>query len=82
MIGFRRVIKRIMARITLETRRVTKARQDRNREFITCLACVSAIGKKIPPVLIYPGISGDLWSSWVQDVTPEDEVHFAVSENG
>jgi hypothetical protein len=74
MIGFVRTLKRIMARNALESGRVTKARQDGNREFISCLACVNALGKKIPLVLIYPGTSGDLWSSWVQDVTPEDDV--------
>ena len=81
MIGFGRTMKRIMTRIALETGRVTKARQDGSREFITCLACVSAIEKKIPPILIYLSTSEDLWSSWVQDVTLEDEVHFAVSDN-
>jgi hypothetical protein len=60
MISFRRAIKRIMARIVLETRRVRKARQDRNREFITCLVYVSVIRKKILPVLMYLGKTGDL----------------------
>jgi hypothetical protein len=82
MMGFARTLKRIMTRSALESGRVTKSRQDGNREFISCLACVNALGKKIPPVLIYPGTSGDLWSSWVQDVTPEDDVFFTTSSNG
>jgi DDE superfamily endonuclease len=82
MIGFARTLKRIMTRAALESGRITKSRQDGNREFISCLACVNALGKKIPPVLIYPGTSGDLWNTWVQDVTPEDEVFFTTSSNG
>lgn len=82
MIGIARSMKRIMSRTALQEGRITKARQDGNREFITCLACVNALGRKIPPVLIYPGTSGDLWSSWVQDVDSEDEVFFGVTANG
>ena len=60
IIGFGRIIKRIITRLALESGRVTKARQDRCREFISCLAYISAIRKKISPVLIYPSISRDL----------------------
>ena len=35
--------------------RVRQAIQDGNREFISLLACVSTIGKKIPTTLLYKG---------------------------
>lgn len=82
MIGFARTMKRIMSKESLEEGRNTKNRQDGSREFITCLACINALGKKIPPVLIYPGTSGDLWSSWTQDVDEEDEIFFTTTLNG
>jgi hypothetical protein len=66
----------------LQSSRVTKNKQDGNREFISLLACVSAIGKAIPPLLIYKGASGDLQSSWVEDVTEDSETYFATTENG
>lgn len=61
--------------------RVTKNKQDGSREFISLLACISAIGKAIPPLLIYKGASGDLQSSWVKDVTVDSGIYFALSEN-
>jgi hypothetical protein len=66
----------------LQSGRVTKNKQDGNCEFISLLACVSAIGKAIPPLLIYKGASGDLRSSWVEDVTEDSETYFAATENG
>lgn len=71
-----------MTREAYDSGRVKKSRQDSNREFITLLACISAIGKAIPPVLIYAGKSKDLWTTWMQDVNAEDGVHFGVSTNG
>ena len=62
--------------------RVTKRKGHGNREFISCLACVSAIGKWIPPVLVYKGLSNDLRDTWVKDVERDAGVHFASTENG
>jgi hypothetical protein len=75
-------MKRIMTLAALKSGRVTKARQDGNREFISCLACISAVGRWIPPLLVYPGASNDLRASWVNDVTSESAAHFTVSPNG
>ena len=80
--GFGRTMKRIMTLEALRRGRVTKSKQDGSREFISCLACVSAIGKAIPPVLIYKGASNDLQDTWVEDVIPESGVYFASTENG
>ncbi|PMD31228.1 DDE-domain-containing protein [Hyaloscypha variabilis F] len=82
MIGFGRSLKRIITAAALSSGRVTKARQDGSREFISCLACISAIGRWIPPALIYKGESGHLMSTWVDDVTTESKAHFTVSHNG
>ena len=82
LIGFTKALKRIISREVFESSRVTKTRQDGNREFISCLACVSAVGKAIPPVLIYTGKSGDLQTTWMEEVTDESGVHFSISTNG
>jgi hypothetical protein len=66
----------------LKSGRVTKARQDGSREFISLLACISATGRAIPPLLVYPGASQELRASWVEDVTKDSGVHFIVSPSG
>jgi len=80
--GFGRSLKRIMTREALESGWTTKARQDGNREFISILACISAIRRWIPPLLIYKGDSGDLTDTWVDEVTRESGAHFTTSHNG
>ena len=81
LIGFGRAMKRIMTLSAYQSGRVTKRKQDGNREFITCLACVSAIGKSILPVLVYKGLSNDLRDTWVKDVKADAGVHFASTTN-
>jgi hypothetical protein len=73
---------RIMTLEAYKSGRVTKRKGDGNREFITCLAYVSAIGKWIPPVLVYKGVSNDLRDTWVKDVQKDAGVHFASTANG
>jgi hypothetical protein len=75
-------MKRIMTLSAYKSRRVTKRKHDGNREFISCLVCILAIGKWIPPVLVYKGLSGDLRDTWVKDVQRDAGVHFASTENG
>jgi hypothetical protein len=70
-----------MTKAALVSGQVTKSKQDGNREFISILACISAIGKWIPPLLIYKGESGDLISTWVDEVTINSKAHFTVSYN-
>jgi len=80
--GFGRSLKRIMSRATLKSGHITKSKQDGSREFISILACISAIGKWIPPLLIYKGESRDLMSTWVDEVTTDSQAHFTISSNG
>jgi hypothetical protein len=80
--GQGRTMKRIMTQEALKSGRVTKSKQDGSREFISVLACISAIGKWIPPLLIYKGDSGDLMSTWVDEVSTDSQAHFTVSSNG
>jgi hypothetical protein len=75
-------MKRIMTLAALKSGRVTKSRQDGSREFISVLACISATGRAIPPLLVYPGASQDLRASWVEDITADSGVHFTKSSNG
>jgi hypothetical protein len=80
--GFLIGLKRIVAANSIKDGRILGVTQDGSREFITLLACISAIGKALPPALIYKGASHDLQSSWVEDVKEEDEVYFASTESG
>jgi hypothetical protein len=62
--------------------RVRQAAHDGNREFISLLACVSALGKAIPATLIYKGESNDLQDTWVEDLEDSDDFFFGASSNG
>jgi hypothetical protein len=75
-------MRRIMSREAYEQGRCRQSAQDGSREFITLLACVSALGKTIPPTLLYKGRSGDLQSTWVEDLGAEDDLFFGATENG
>jgi hypothetical protein len=68
IIGMAAVTKRIMSKKPYETGRITGVSQDNNREFISLLACVSAVGVTLPPALLYQGESGDPQDSWLQDL--------------
>jgi hypothetical protein len=82
IIGIAAVTKRIMSKKAHETGRITSASQDGNREFISLLACVSAIGVALPPALLYKGELGDLQDGWLQDLQAEEHAYFGVSSNG
>ena len=56
--------------------------QDGNREFITLVACISALGNSIALTLLYKGKCKDLQDSWVQDLRNENDVFFGATENG
>ena len=58
--GFGRSVKRITTRAAVEPSRVTKSKQERSREFISILACISAVSKWVLLLLIYKGESDDL----------------------
>jgi hypothetical protein len=60
LIGIMRVIKRIMSKEAYKSGRVTQAAHNRNREFITCLACISVISKRVPVTLLYTSRLFDL----------------------
>jgi hypothetical protein len=45
LIRYKRSLKRIITRAALESGRIIKAKQDGSREFISILACISAIRK-------------------------------------
>jgi hypothetical protein len=60
LIGICRALKRIMTKAAYKSGRVGKAAQDGSREFISLLACVSAISQRLPAALIYKGEGHDL----------------------
>ena len=53
-----------------------------NCEFITLIACISASGITIPPVLLYKGALRDLQDIWVEDLEEKDSFYFGSTENG
>jgi hypothetical protein len=71
-----------MTLLAYKSGRVTKRKHNGNREFISCLVYISAVGKWIPPVLVYKGLSGDLRDTWVKDIHKDAGVYFAATENG
>jgi hypothetical protein len=75
-------MKRIMSKEAYKSGRVKQAAHDGNREFITCLACVSAIGKRVPATLLYTSESFDLRNTWVQNLEEQDDFYFGASSNG
>lgn len=82
LIGLLGTLKRIISLQAYKSGRVRQAAQDRNREFTSLLACVSAIGKKIPATLLYKGESHDLQGTWVEDLEDSDDFFFGASSNG
>jgi hypothetical protein len=71
-----------MSKEAFDSGRVRQAVQDGSCEFISLLACVSAVGKRLPPALIYKGESSDLQDSWVEDLQIGDEAYFGSSSTG
>jgi hypothetical protein len=82
LIGLAHALKRIMTQEAYDQFRIRAAKQDGSREFISLLATICADGTKVPPALIYQGVSGDLQDSWVDELTDKDEAFFASSKNG
>jgi len=63
--GIAATTKRIMSKKAYESGRIKAASQDGSREFLSLLACVSAIGKALPPALLYQRDLGDLQDGWL-----------------
>jgi Skp family chaperone for outer membrane proteins len=82
LVGIGIKMRRIMSREAYEKGRCRQATHDGNREFLTLIACISALGIAIPPVLLYKGSSRDLQDTWVEDLREKDLFHFASTENG
>ena len=82
LIGITRIMKRIMTKEAYDNGKITKAKQDGSREFISLLASICADGTKIPPALIYKGTSGDLQDTWLDDLKEREYAWFTSSANG
>jgi len=81
LIGMMRSLKRVMSRDAWTSGRVRQAAHDGNREFITCNACVSAIGNRVPAALLYSGENYDLRHTWVEELQDNDDFFFGASSN-
>jgi len=45
IISFKRSLKRVITLEALKLGQITKSKQDKSREFISCLACISTISR-------------------------------------
>jgi hypothetical protein len=70
-----------MSREAYEKGRCRQFAHNKSREFITLIACISALGIAIPPVLLYKGVSRDLQDTWVEDLEEKDPFYFAFTKN-
>jgi len=85
LIGLIQKTKRIVPLSMLKSKRTRGAIQDGSREFLTLIACVNALGDRLPPSLIYKSQSGDLQTTWLDDFDEQDpskRAYFAASEKG
>lgn len=74
--------KRVFSKAAWQSKEITEAIKDGNREWVTLIACVYASGEALPPALIYQGFSG-IQSSWVDDVeVGKYQVFFSNSPTG
>ena len=74
-------MKQIISKEALKRGKILGVQQDGSREFISLLACISAAGKRLPPLLIYKGESHDLLDTWVEEFEEDDEAWFAITDN-
>jgi hypothetical protein len=70
-----------MTKKMYDSGRITAAKQDGSREFISLLASICVDGTKFPPALIYKGALGDLQDTWLEDLDEKDQAFFASSTN-
>ena len=64
-----------------EEGRCRQLTQDKNREFITLIMCVSVLGKVVLLALLYKGQSKDLQNTQVDDLKDTDDMFFRVTKN-
>lgn len=72
---------RILSLKIYESEKIINAFQDRNREFINLLACISVIGIALSPALIYRSEAKFLQNSWFENFRVDDEAFFAIFAN-
>jgi hypothetical protein len=82
MIGMTQKTPRIFTKKWKDRGRLQGLAQDSSRAWITLIACVCADGTSLPTALIYPGASGDIQDSWLEDFQPEDGTYFSSTRTG
>jgi hypothetical protein len=82
LIGIGSKLRRIMSRGAYEAGKCGQSTQDGNLEFLTLIACVSALGERIPATLLYKGESRDPQDTWVEEFKEQDDLFFRATPNG
>jgi hypothetical protein len=83
LLGILHKVRRLVPTADLQSGFTRGAVQDGSREFITLIACMSALGNTIPPTIIFKSQSGDLQNTWLEGFDySEHEGYFSTSESG
>lgn len=83
MLGVLSRTRRIFTKAPFQARKKRVAIQDGNREWMTVLACICADGEALPPAVIYQAASGNIQSSWVEDLDDgKHKAYVASSPSG
>ena len=80
--GLAYAAQRVMTREAFESGRVSHARQDGSREFLSLLAYICADSTAGDPLPIYQGASESLKDTWMDDLNITDAGFFTTSSNG
>ena len=70
-----------MSWVAYEQDRVQQSAQDGNREFITLIICILALGIVLLLTLLYKGQSRDLRDTWVEELEEQDNTFFGITKN-
>ena len=75
-------MRRIITREVYKNTKYRAAAQDGNREFITLIIYIQALGITLPPTLLYKGRSRQLQDTWVNDLGLNKNPVFSITKNG
>jgi len=70
-----------LSRASYKSSQIQHIIQDRNREFITLIACISVVNITILSTLLYKSGSSDLQDTWLDNISIEQEAFFGGSAN-
>lgn len=83
LIGICQKTRRIFTKQSYKDKKLVRAGQDGNREWVTVIATICADRTSLSPALIYKAASGNIMDDWVLDFDSEaHSCYFASTPNG